>query len=254
MWAQGDYAAVAPLLEPCSEKLAELCGIRPGTRVLDLAAGNGNFALAAAARGAEVTACDLTPRMVELGRARTAAAGREIEWLEGDAEELAIEDRSFEVVASVFGAMFAPRPERVAAEMFRVCRDGGLVAMANYSSVGFLSRMSRLFADYSTPLPFELPSPFEWGDPAVIGRRLDGFASHVEIQPDTLTMSFAGVDAGFEFWERTNAPTIALRLTLPPERYAEFQRETLDLMTMMNVATDGSLRLDSSYVRVLARK
>ena len=247
MWAQGDYPAVALLLEPCAEKLADLCGIRPGTRVLDVAAGTGNFALEAVARGAEVTACDLTPHMVELGRARTSAAASQVDWVEGDAEELEFDDRSFDIVASVFGAMFAPRPDRVAAEMFRVCRDGGLVAMANYSSDGFLGSMAQLFVEYSTPLPFELPSPFEWGDPVLVERRLDGLASQVEIQPDVLTMSFAGVDAGFEFWERTNAPTIALRFTLPPERYAEFQRDTRNLMATMNVASDGSLRLDSSY-------
>lgn len=254
MWAQGDYPAVALFLEPCADKLADLCGIRPGDKVLDVAAGNGNFAFAAAARGAVVTACDFTPRMVELGRARTLAAGREITWLEGDAEELALDDQSFDVVASVFGAMFAPRPERVATEMFRVCRPGGLVAMANYNWDGFLGEMARLFARYSTPLPFELPSPFEWGDPATVERRLAAYASRLEIQADTLTMSFAGVDEGLEFWERTNAPTIALRATVPPERYAEFRRDANELMRGLNAANDRSLRLDSSYVRVLARK
>lgn len=253
MWALGDYAAVAPLLEPCADQLAELCQIRPGDEVLDVAAGNGNFALAAAARGGVVTASDLTPQMVELGRRRTLAAGREISWFESDAEELDFADGSFDIVASVFGAMFAPRPERVAAEMFRVCRPGGLVAMANYNWDGFLGEMVKLLADYSTPLPFELPSPFEWGDPAVVDRRLGGFASHLETQPDTLAMHFGGVNEGLDFWERTNPPTIALRATVPPERYAEFVRDARDLMTRLNVATDGSLTLDSSYLRVLAR-
>ncbi len=123
-------------------KLAHACGIRPGTTVLDVAAGNGNFALAAAAAGARVTACDLTPRMLEMGRARSEAAGRGIEWIEGDAEELPFPDGRFELVASVFGAMFAPRPDLVARELFRVCSDGGTVAMANYSADGFLAGIS----------------------------------------------------------------------------------------------------------------
>src|SRR5712691_1677597 len=144
MWAQGDYAAVAPLLEPCAIKLAGLCDIGPGMNALDVAAGNGNFALAAAGRGAKVTACDLTPKMIEMGRARGKAEGRETEWIECDAEALPFPDASFDVVASVFGAMFAPQPERVASELFRVCRAGGLVAMANYSPYGFLSSMSAL--------------------------------------------------------------------------------------------------------------
>ena len=253
MWAQGDYPAVALFLEPSALDLADLCGIRPGMKVLDVAAGNGNFALCAARRGAVTTACDLTPHMIELGRARTEAVGLEIEWLEGDAEELPFPDQSYELVASVFGAMFAPRPDRVAAEMFRVCREGGLVAMANYSGDGFLGSMSKLFARYSTPLPFELPSPFEWGDPAMARKRLGPFASSVDVQADTLTMRFEGVGAGFEFWERTNAPTIALRATIPPERYLDFQRDAKELMATMNVANDGSLHLNSSYLRVLAR-
>ena len=254
MWAQGDYPAVARLLEPGAVALADICNIRPGMRVLDVAAGTGNFALVAAGRGAEVTAIDLTPHMIELGRARTEAAGVEIAWLEGDAEELSLPDAGFDLVASVFGAMFAPRPERVAAEMFRVCRDGGRVAMANYNHDGFLGSMADLFSRYTTPLPFELASPFEWGERSVVEQRFRGLASHLQIQMDTLTMSFEGVDAGFDFWERTNAPTIALRATVPAERYANFQLDAKELMTRLNVAAEGSLVLSSSYVRVLARR
>ncbi len=254
MWAQGEYPAVALLLEPCAVALADSCRIRPGMRVLDVAAGTGNFALAAADRRAEVTACDLTPHMIELGRARAAAADKQVEWLEADAEQLPFADQDYEIVASVFGAMFAPRPERVAAELFRVCRDGGQVAMANYSWDGFLGSMANLFARYSTPLPFELPSPFEWGDPAVVERRLGASASSIDTQSDMLTMRFDSVDAGLEFWERTNAPTIALKMTVPAERYAEFRGDARDLMRSLNAASDGSLELRSSYLRVLARK
>src|SRR2546422_10248015 len=206
MWTQGDYAAVAQLLEPCAIRLAGLCDVGPSMKVLDVAAGNGNFALAAARRGAKVTACDLTPKMIEMGRARGEADGREIAWIEGDAEMLPFPDANFDLVASVFGAMFAPQPERVASELFRVCRSGGIVAMANYSPGGFLGSMSDLFARYSTPLPVVLPSPFEWGDAAVVNRRFDGLAGQIEIQPDTLAMRFDSVDAAMEFWERTNAP------------------------------------------------
>lgn len=254
MWAQGDYAAVALLLEPCAVKLGDACGIRLGTTVLDVAAGNGNFALAAAERGAMVTACDLTPHMIEMGRTRSEAAGRNIEWVEGDAEALPFPDARFDLVASVFGAMFAPQPELVARELFRVCCDGGVVAMANYNKEGFLGSMSNLFATYSTPLPFDLPSPFDWGEPSLVKQRFEGFASQLEVSPETLTMRFESLDAGLEFWERTNAPTIALRMTLPPERYAEFQREARQLMEAMNASTAGRLELNSSYVSVIARK
>lgn len=253
MWSQGDYAAVARLLEPSAIKLAEASHISPGMKVLDVAAGNGNFALAAAERGARVTACDLTPRMIELGRARSEAAGHDVEWVRGDAEQLPFADESYDLVATVFGAMFAPQPDAVASELFRVCRDDGLVAMASYGWDGFLGSMSSLFARYSTPLPIELPSPFEWGDPDVVRRRFAGLAGGVEIQPDTLIMGFGSVDEGWEFWERTNAPTIALKFTLPPERYAEFRLDARKLMEEMN-ASGESLELSSSYVNVLARR
>src|SRR5438445_9244037 len=117
MWSLGDYARLAEALEPHAEALADACAIHPGTSVLDVAAGNGNFAIAAARRGATVIASDLTPRMVELGRARSESEGLAIEWQEADAEELPFETDRFDVVVSVFGAMFAPQPERVAAEL-----------------------------------------------------------------------------------------------------------------------------------------
>lgn len=254
MWAQGDYPAVARLLEPGSIELAEACHIAPGMKVLDVAAGTGNFALAAAGCGARVTACDFTPQMIELGRARSEAAGRDIEWVPGDAEQLPFSERSYDLVASVFGAMFAPQPDLVAAELFRVCRDGGLVAMANYSRYGFLGGMSNLFAKYSTPLPIELPSPFEWGETGVVEKRFAPYTRGVEMQPDTLTWTFASIDEGIEFWERTNAPTIALKMTTPPERYAEFLQDARALMEELNTSTTGRLELKSSYVRVLARR
>src|SRR5438552_666097 len=138
MWAQGDYAAVAQMLEPHAVKLAGLCDIGPGMRVLDVAAGNGNFALAAAGQGAKVTACDLTPRMIDLGRARSEAAGLDIEWIEGDAEALPLPDGSFDLVASVFGAMFAPQPQLVARrlmEEMNASRDGRLELDSSYLMV-----------------------------------------------------------------------------------------------------------------------
>lgn len=254
MWSLGDYASVATHLEPCAVRLAGACGIRPGRAVLDVAAGNGNFAVAAARLGARVTASDFSPRMLELGRERTRELGFDIEWKEADAEELPFPDASFDVVASVFGAMFAQRPEAVAAEMFRVCRPGGTVAMANYSWDGFLGATVRLLSKYSTPLPFELPSPFEWGTEDVVRKRFAGLAAEIVIVPLTLTMSFESVDAGLEFWERTNGPTLALRATAPAERYVQFRAALRDLMATMNEAVDGRLALSSSYLNVLARR
>ncbi len=255
MWAQGDYPAVALLLEPYAKQLAEACSIQAGAHVLDVAAGTGNFAIAAVERGAEVTACDMTPHMIELGRARTEDAGLNIEWVEGDAEALPFPDSAFDHVASVFGAMFAAQPDMVARELFRVCRDGGTVAMANYNREGFLGGMAALFERYSSRrLAVDLPSPFDWGEADVVQVRFGPHASRVDVEPGTITWTFDSIDAALEFWERTNAPTIALRMTVEPEQYAAFQRDARQLMRDLNSASGERVELRSSYLNVLALK
>ena len=256
MWSLGDYRDVARYLQPHAEALAVAADIRPGMDVLDVAAGNGNLAIAAALRGAHVTASDLTPKMIELGRARSAAEGLDIDWQEADAEQLPFPDNFYDIVASVFGAMFAPRPERVAAELFRVIKPGGLVAMANYSQTGFLGSFAELLVKYSLAPPggAELPSPFMWGDPAEVRRRFEGKASSLRLEPRTVTFAFPSEGVGFAFWERTNPPLMALKKMLPPERYEQLRTEGASLMRTMNVATDGSLALDSEYLSVIALK
>lgn len=255
MWAQGDYPAVALLLEDYARHLADACKIRAGAQVLDVAAGTGNFAIAAAERGARVTACDMTARMLELGRARTDALGLGIGWVEGDAEALPFPDSGFDLVASVFGAMFAPQPELVVRELLRVCRDDGTVAMANYSREGFLGGMAALFDRYSSRrLAADLPSPFDWGEEHIVRLRFGPRASRVEIEHGTITWRFDSVDSALEFWERTNAPTIALRMTVEPDQYAAFQRDARRLMHDLNSATGGRVELKSSYLSVLALK
>jgi len=255
MWSLGDYGALAEHLEPHAIELAQRCRLQPGTEVLDVAAGNGNFAIAAARLGATVVATDLTPAMVELGRARSSALGLEIEWLEADAEELPFPDARFDVVASVFGAMFAPHPERVATELFRVTKPGGRVAMANYGPKGFLPRFTALMAARAPSPPPEMASPFEWGETDVLHRRFAGLTAKIEVYPQALTFEFDSLDAGWEFWERTNPPIIALMTMLPPEQVAELRADGRRLFAELNQSAGGSrLTLESDYLQVLARK
>jgi SAM-dependent methyltransferase len=256
MWALGDYREVAHYLQPYAEELAAAADIRPGMDVADVAAGNGNFAIAAARRGARVIASDLTPKMIDLGRGRTEAEGLTIEWQAADAEQLPFASDRFDVVASVFGAMFAPRPERVAAELFRVARPGGMVAMANYSKAGFLASFTDLLTTFSIAPPggLDVPSPFAWGDGEEVRRRFDGKSAALRLERKTVRFSFSSLEEGFAFWERTNPPLIALRTMLPAERYQELRVEGAGLMRELNAATDGSLVLDSDYLSVIARK
>jgi ubiquinone/menaquinone biosynthesis C-methylase UbiE len=255
MWSLGDYGALAEHLEPHAIELAQRCRLQPGSEVLDVAAGNGNFAIAAARLGAAVVATDLTPGMVELGKARSTALGLTIEWLEADAESLPFADGRFDVVASVFGAMFAPDPERVAAELFRVTKPGGLVAMANYGPKGFLPRFTTLMATRAPAPPPGMHSPFEWGDTDTVHRRFAGLTSSIEVYPQALTFEFGTPDEGWDFWERTNPPVAALATMLPSDQFAELREEGKKLFGELNQSAGGSrLTLESDYLQVLARK
>jgi ubiquinone/menaquinone biosynthesis C-methylase UbiE len=254
MWSLGDYSRVAEVLEPHAQALAEACVIKPGMSVLDVAAGNGNFAIAAARRGAIVTATDITPKMVELGRTRTATAGLNIEWSEADAEKLSFANASFDAVASVFGAMFAPQPQLVAAEMFRVAKPGGLVAMANYSPDGYLGRLSKVVASFSAHPAFDLPWPFLWGEEQEARRRLGAFAQSIEVTHRSLSFESGSIEDFVKFWEETNAPQSALKVMLPPETYQQVVAAKKLLVEEMNESRDGRVKLSSAYILVLARK
>jgi SAM-dependent methyltransferase len=254
MWSLGDYSRLAEVLEPQAEALADACSISPGATVLDVAAGNGNFALAATRRGATVTASDLTPHMLELGRARSAAAGIRIEWTEGDAEQLPFQDATFDVVASVFGAMFAPQPQLVASELFRVVKPGGLVAMANYSPGGFLGRLSEMMAAFSARPALDLPSPFLWGDEDKLRIRFAGLATSIKVVHRRLSFDSSSVDGLLKFWEETNGPHNALKAMLPPETYANIIKAWVGLVDELNESTDGGVKVSSPYILVLARK
>ena len=244
LWAQGDYARLATILEPAASSLAARC-VRPGIAVLDVAAGNGNFAIAAARVGARVTATDATPRMVELGAERTGAEGLDVDWREGDAEALPFEAATFDVVASVFGAVFAPRPSLVAAEMFRVVRPGGVVAMANYSPEGYLWRLSELIAGFSTRPGVSFPSPFLWGDEDEVRRRLEPHAATVAVSRYTLTLAFSSYDDWRVRFADVNPPLMAMKALLPPpafdgllrDAWALFEQSATDAPYLEVVAT-----------------
>ena len=254
MWSLGDYGALAVHLEPHAIELAQRSRLQAGSEVLDVAAGNGNFAIAAARLGATVVATDLTPTMVDLGRSRSGSLGLAIEWREADAEQLPFPDERFDVVASVFGAMFAPHPDRVASELFRVAKRGGLVAMANYGPKGFLGRFTAMLAERGPAPPPGMQSPFEWGVTDEVHRRFKGLTSSIEIYPQALTFEFESLDAGWEFWERANPPMRAMLSMLDAEQTASLRKDGKKLMAELNQVSGGGLTLESDYLQVLARK
>jgi SAM-dependent methyltransferase len=164
MWASGDYPSmVETFLLPLGPRLVEACGIESGMRVLDVASGTGNAAIPAAERGAAVTASDLTPELLEAGRARAEAEGLALEWVEADAEHLPFDDESFDVVMSSIGAMFAPHHQEVADELVRVCRSGGTIGMLNWTPEGMIGALFRTMGPFAPPPPPGASPPPLWG-------------------------------------------------------------------------------------------
>ena len=164
MWATGDYPVmVETFLLPLGPRLVEACGIGPGMRVLDVAAGTGNAALRAAAAGADVVASDLTPRLLEAGRERADAEGLTLQWEEADAEHLPFEDASFDVVMSSIGVMFAPHHQAAADELARVCRSGGTIGLLSWTPEGMIGDLFRTMGPFAPPPPPGAQPPPLWG-------------------------------------------------------------------------------------------
>src|SRR4051794_7094573 len=165
VWASGDYAdVVARLIPEFGALLVGAAGVRPGQRVLDVAAGTGNAAIpAAAGAGADVVALDVCPELLESGRAAAVHRGATLEWVEGDAAELPFADGAFDVVLSCLGVMFVPDHERAAAELVRVCKPGGTIALLNWTPAGFIGQMLKTLSAYAPPPPAGARSPILWG-------------------------------------------------------------------------------------------
>jgi SAM-dependent methyltransferase len=164
MWASGDYPSmVETFLLPLGPRLVEACGIGAGMKVLDVAAGTGNASIPAAERGAEVVASDLTPELLDAGRAVAEAKGVELEWVTADAENLPFEDGQFDVVMSSIGAMFAPHHQAVADELVRVCRPGGTIGMLNWTPEGMIGALFKTMGPFAPPPPPGAQPPPLWG-------------------------------------------------------------------------------------------
>ena len=170
-WGAGDYGVVAKNLEASALEFLARIPIEPGTRVLDVACGTGQMAFPVAAAGARVTGIDIAPGLIEQARARAESEGADIRFDEGDAEALPYEDGSFDLVISLIGAMFAPRPELVASELMRVCRPGGRIVMGNWTPEGFIGSFFKTVGKHLPP-PSGIRSPLEWGNEAIVRERL----------------------------------------------------------------------------------
>jgi ubiquinone/menaquinone biosynthesis C-methylase UbiE len=252
-WGLGDYSVLSRQLAQAARELCDACAVSAGQEVLDVAAGDGNFALACAREGASVVASDLSPRMVELGRARTEAEGFDVEWVEADAEALPFEDGRFDCVGSVFGAVLTPQPEVVARELFRVVRPGNTVGLTAWLPDSAFVELFQL-ARRLMPPPSGAAVPEEWGDEATARERLSELAAHVEVERRTLAWT-AGSPEELAGQLADSAPNYAaLRQALPEEQFDQLRADTLELLRHLNAADDGSVSIDAEYLVIVARK
>ncbi|MBA2507093.1 MAG: class I SAM-dependent methyltransferase [Thermoleophilaceae bacterium] len=248
----GEYDPVAARLMPASRALAAECGIAAGQEVLDVAAGTGNLAVVAASQGAAVTATDLAPVMVERGAARSAAEGFDIDWQEADAEELPFPDGSFDCVASVFGACFAPRADVVASELFRVVRPGGVVGLTAWTPDGFAAKLFMGWRKY-LPVAADAEAPEEWAREEVVRARLEPHAASVHFEKRKVDFEASSVEEFARIFESAPAGEAA-RTTLGPEVWEEIRRVTREAVTGANEATDGGARVPFEYGLMVARR
>ncbi|HVL59150.1 MAG TPA: methyltransferase domain-containing protein [Burkholderiaceae bacterium] len=257
MWAMGDYGRFAELVWEVGPVLVTAAGVRPGQKVLDVAAGTGNAAIRAAEAGATVVASDLTPENFDAGRRNAQRRGVSLEWVEADAEALPFEDAEFDVVLSCFGAIFAPRHQRVADELVRVCKPGGTIAMANFTPEGLLSGFLGVFAPYlPPPRPGDSP-PVLWGSEDHVRELFGGRVSAIEMSRKTYTERAASPEAYCEFFKETFGPVAAIYSGLEhkPEDRAALDRAFLDFAQRSNQGrAGGPAQYVYEYLLVVARK
>jgi ubiquinone/menaquinone biosynthesis C-methylase UbiE len=253
MWGLGDYSVLSRQLAPAAQALCDACAVSAGQEALDVAAGDGNFALACAREGASVVASDISPGMVERGRARAQAEGYEIEWLEADVEALPFEDGRFDCVGSVFGAFLAPRYEVAARELFRVVRPGGAVGLTAWTPDGVMAEMFGIGRRFTPPDPDVIP-PERWGEEATARERLEPLASHVEFERRLVRWSAESPESFAEEFLASTPSVVAARQVLPPDRFEELTGLLGDFIARRNAASDGSLLIEAEYVTIVARR
>ncbi len=249
MWTVGDFPDIAKRTVPAAEAIAERLGIGAGERVLDVATGTGNGALVAAERGAVASGLDLTPKLLAVAAERAAAAGFEIDLVEGDAEALPYEPDSFDAVISMFGVMFAPDQQRAADELVRVCRPGGRIGIAAWTPTGMIGRLFMLLAQHLPPPPEGFQPPTLWGIEDHVRGLFASAGANV-----TCTLERARFEGESSEWlvaedESKLGPIILAREALAPEgRWPEVHAQLVELTESENQADDGSVLVEPEYL------
>jgi SAM-dependent methyltransferase len=251
MWASGDFAVIASLIHIVAERLVDSLDPAAGSRVLDVAGGTGNAAIAAARCGTRVVCTDYVPALLNRGRERARAEGLAIDFEPADAEALPYDDGSFDAVVSVFGAMFAPDQPRAAAELARVCRPGGLIGLASWTPTGFLGELFRAQAAIVPPPP-GVASPLRWGTEEGVAELLGAELESIQTRRRMFTWRFADAAAFVSTFRDWYGPTLKAFEAAGPEREAELERALLDVVERGARERGGAIAVPAEYLEVVA--
>jgi ubiquinone/menaquinone biosynthesis C-methylase UbiE len=253
-WSTGNYAVVGTTLQIVGENLCEALDLRAGSRVLDVAAGNGNATLAAARRWCEVTSTDYVGSLLESGRARALAEGHKVHFQEADAENLPFADASFDAVMSTFGVMFTPNQEKAASELVRVCRPGGRIGLANWTPESFIGQLFKTIGQYIPPAP-GVKSPSLWGSKARIEELFGkSTAKAIHSASRQFTFRYTSPAHWIEVFRSYYGPINKTFGALDSDKQVAFTRDLLALMEKRNVSGDGTLVLPSEYLEIVIER
>jgi SAM-dependent methyltransferase len=252
-WSSGDYGKVGVTLLIMAEQLVEAADLQPGHKVLDVASGNGNAALAAARRFGEVTTLDYVPMLLEEGRQRAEAEGLPIDFLEGDAENLPFEDASFDVVLSTLGVMFAPDQDKAASELLRVVKPGGTIGMVNWVPDSYIGELFKTIGKYVPPPPGVKP-PFRWGTEEGLDELLDGGIGSLQTRRRTLVWRFPSARHHVEFMREYYGPLNKAFGALDEEGQNALEQDLTSLAERYNHSENGTALLHADYLEVVATR
>jgi SAM-dependent methyltransferase len=252
-WSSGDFHVVAARIALTAEHLVDTADLHAGWRVLDVATGSGNAALAAARLGCDAVGVDYVPALLERGRIRAEAEGLDVELLEGDAEALPFEDASFDAVTSVFGSMFAPDHARAAAELLRVAKPGGTIALASWTPDGFIGELFRTVGAHVPP-PAGVPSPMLWGTEQHLRSLFGDAICSLELEERTFSFRFRSPEELVEFFRTWYGPTLKAFAALEGEARAALEDDLVALARRHDRLEGDATAIPATYVEAVAIK
>jgi len=255
-WESGDFGQIARSIEDIAELFMVRQLVERGSIVLDAACGTGNLAVLAARRGGVVSGIDIASNLIAQARERAAAEGLQIDFQEADAEALPFPSAKFDLVVSMFGVMFAPRPNVVAAELYRVTRPGGQIALANWTPEGFIGKMFKIFKAHLPPPPAGIPSPMGWGEEATVSARLRHGFTDLRLTRRIALMRYPFPPAEtVEFFRQYYGPTLRAFASLDASAQDALRKDLVELQSSNNISTDpGTTEVAAEYLEVKATR